>query len=259
MTVPSSGHATDVGHVRVVNEDALLDAPPLFVVADGMGGHAAGDAASALVVEELAALVAGADGPDGRAPDERALRDALTRADRRVRAISDASGRPLGAGTTVAAALLLDAEGEHPAWLVLWCGDSRVYRWAGGDLEQVSVDHSVVQELVDDGSLTPEEARRHPARNVITRAVGIGPGLRADAVRLPVRPGERLVVCSDGLTNEVDDEALAAALAAGTGAQASAAALVAAALESGGRDNVTVVVVDVPGDRAAAADGAGLG
>ncbi|MFP5336215.1 MAG: PP2C family protein-serine/threonine phosphatase [Actinomycetes bacterium] len=233
------GHATHVGRVRRVNEDSALAEPPVFAVADGMGGHAAGDVASAVVVEELRALV-------GRPVDAQALSAALEAADRRVRDLSDESGRRLGAGSTVAAAALVDHDGT-PSWLVVNCGDSRVYRFAGGRLTQLTVDHSLVQEMVDDGVLTPAEARRHPARNVVTRAVGASSPLEPDQWLLPVTPGERLVLCTDGLTNEVDDDRLGELAGdAAASPQSVAEALVEAAVDAGGHDNVTVVVVDVP-------------
>ncbi|MFZ5869435.1 MAG: PP2C family protein-serine/threonine phosphatase [Actinomycetota bacterium] len=240
MTEIRHGSATHVGRVRKVNEDALLAEPPVFAVADGMGGHAAGDVASAVVVEELRSLV-----HRDRVPPKEVL-EALESADERVRALTDDDGIPLGAGSTVAGAVLVDAgDRDGPAWLVVNCGDSRVYRFADGALEQVSVDHSVVQELVDEGLLTPAQARLHPARNVITRAVGAAARLEPDTWLLPVTPGERLVVCTDGLTNEVDDDQLAALMDGGP--QEVADALVDAAVSAGGHDNVTVVVVDVVG------------
>lgn len=239
MTTLVHGCATHVGRVRRVNEDSALAEPPVFAVADGMGGHAAGDVASAVVVEELRALV-------GRPVDAAAIGRALQAADRRVRDLSDDSGRRLGAGSTVAAVALLDREGT-PSWLVVACGDSRVYRVAGGRLTQLTVDHSLVQEMVDDGLLTAAEARRHPARHVLTRAVGASSRLEPDQVVLPVTPGERLVLCTDGLTNELDDGRLAELAGDGSASpQAVAEALVEAAVDAGGHDNVTAVVVDVP-------------
>lgn len=218
------GSATHVGRVRTHNEDSVLAAPPVFAVADGMGGHAAGDVASAIVVEELGRLVT-----DGAPVTPDRLRTAVERADDRVRGLRDPDGAPLGAGSTVTALVLTGT-----AWTALNCGDSRLYRLADGRLEQVSTDHSLVQELVEDGLLSPEEARSHPSRHVITRAVGAAAVLRPDWWTLPLRPG-------DGL---------AALLGGHPDPQQAADVLVAAALDAGGRDNVSVVVVDVPGARA---------
>lgn len=234
------GSATHVGRVRTHNEDSVLAAPPVFAVADGMGGHAAGDVASAIVVEELGRLVT-----DGAPVTPDRLRTAVERADDRVRGLRDPDGAPLGAGSTVTALVLTGT-----AWTALNCGDSRLYRLADGRLEQVSTDHSLVQELVEDGLLSPEEARSHPSRHVITRAVGAAAVLRPDWWTLPLRPGDRFLLCTDGLTNEVPDDGLAALLGGHPDPQQAADVLVAAALDAGGRDNVSVVVVDVPGARA---------
>jgi protein phosphatase len=238
------GSATHRGHVRDVNEDSLLAAAPVFVVADGMGGHEAGDVASRIVVEELTALT----GADAVEPD--AVRQALEACDERVRALTGDDGVPLGAGTTVAGIVAVERDG-HPFWLVVNVGDSRVYRLADGELRQVSVDHSLVQELVDDGVIDAASARTHPQRNVITRAVGGAGAFEPDYWLLPPVAGERLLICSDGLTNEVEDAVIRDVLAAEPDPAAAVDKLVAAALDAGGHDNVSVVVVDVlavPGD-----------
>jgi len=234
------GAATDVGLVRTVNEDAYLVAPPIFVVADGMGGHADGEFASRTVVEEFTRLAEGYD---------------PTRGTETVTAVLEASQRRLlehgrlgmrGPGTTVVAALLVEDDGE-PAWLLVNLGDSRIYAVRGGALEQVSTDHSVVQELVDSGEITAAEADEHPERHVITRALG-GPRLEPpDFFVLPVTEVERLLLCSDGVSGLVDDDRIAAILAESPDPRDAADRLVAAALEAGGDDNATAVVVDVVG------------
>lgn len=238
------GSGTHRGQVRDVNEDSVLADAPVFLVADGMGGHEAGDVASRIVVEELTALT----GADAVEPD--AVRHALAACDERVRALTGDDGVPLGAGTTVAGVVAVEHDGR-PFWLVVNVGDSRVYRLADGELRQVSVDHSLVQELVDDGVIDAASARSHPQRNVITRAVGGAGGFEPDFWLLPPVPGERLLICSDGLTNELDDAAIRAVLDAEADPQAAVDALLQGALDAGGHDNVSVVVVDVrsvPGD-----------
>lgn len=244
------GAATDVGRVREVNEDAYLAEPPLFVVADGMGGHDGGDVASRLVVEEFGRLAErGVSGLDPRAGAE-AVGAALAAAHERITAYAAGQARVVGrdfqAGTTAVVALLVASEGG-PAWLLANLGDSRVYRFGDGVLDQVSVDHSLVQELVDIGRITRAEMAVHPARHVVTRALG-GPVFEdADYFLLPLPRGERLVLCSDGITEMIDDGTITGILAATADPRDAAERLVGAAVEAGGRDNATAVVVDVMG------------
>lgn len=234
--------ATDTGHRRSANEDSYIVQPPVFAVADGMGGHASGDVASAAVVARLGEI----DGGDfaTTADVERALIHATDD-------IEVATGdNILGVGTTVSGAVLTMVEGS-PRFAVFNIGDSRVYSFEGNELRQVTVDHSVVQEMVDSGLIDREQAESHPDSNVITRAVGFNAPPSADYWLLPLRPGLRLLVCTDGLTKEIGDERLRLHLAAGLSAAETASALVDAALAAGGRDNVTLVIVDVvdaPGD-----------
>ncbi len=226
--------ATDVGHRRAVNEDSLVLAPPVFAVADGMGGHTAGDRASTAAIERLGAL--------GEVIDEAAVEEALTQA---AHDIDDmAVDMPLGAGTTVTGAVL-DLSQDRPAFLVFNVGDSRVYSFFGNELVQVTRDHSVVQELVDAGIIAPHEAENHPESNVITRALGFQEDPEPDFWSLPALVGMRLLLCSDGLTKELDAERIRLHMAARMPASETANALVDAALAAGGRDNITVVVVDV--------------
>jgi protein phosphatase len=227
----SIGSATDRGHHRRVNEDSLLVLPHVYVVADGMGGHAAGDQASAILVEEMSRLAEGVVGADD-------VSEVLRQANVRVRALADG-----GAGTTVTAAIGVEHDGA-PYWLVTNLGDSRTYRLSGGRLHQVSVDHSVVQELLDRGMLDAAGAKRHPQRHVITRAIGTPQAIEPDYWLLPVHDGDRLVLCSDGLTGEVEDAQIAEVLLAHPEPQQAADALVVAALDAGGHDNVTVVIID---------------
>ncbi|AIY16454.1 serine/threonine-protein phosphatase [Pimelobacter simplex] len=247
------GAATDVGLVRQANEDAYLATPPVFVVADGMGGHDRGDIASAFVVEEFARLAEGRyDLERGTAVVDatlQAVQDRLLAYDAEQRAAG--AGDTFAAGTTAVIALLVESP-DGPRWLLANVGDSRIYRFSEGELEQVSVDHSVVQELVDAGRLTPAAAAVHPSRNVVTRALG-GAAMpssvsgAADYFLLPLSAVERLVLCSDGVSGMIDDPSIAEILARHDDPRDAADALVAAAVAAGGHDNATAVVVDVVG------------
>lgn len=230
------GAGTDTGRKRAANEDSYVAKSPLFAVADGMGGHSAGDLASAAVVERLAEIVTGGF----LAP--RAIERALEAA---TDDISEVAGESeLGVGTTVTGAALTLQDGD-PYFAVFNIGDSRVYAFERNELVQVTVDHSVVQELVEAGALTRDEAEHHPDSNIITRAVGFNARPMPDFWMIPLRAGLRLLICSDGLTKEVGDERLRLHLAAGLTPVETAGALIDAALAAGGRDNVTAIVVDV--------------
>jgi PPM family protein phosphatase len=240
------GAATDVGHVRKVNEDSFLVAPPVFVVADGMGGHEGGDVASRIVVEEFARLVE--EGYDPRRGAEH-VADTIARAQARIVEYGEgqrADQPRWHAGTTAVVAVLVDDEGTTK-WLLANLGDSRIYRFTDGRLDQVSVDHSVVQELVDAGQITAEQATVHPERHVITRALGSPEGVHPDFFLLPLPAVERLLLCSDGISGMITDTDIAAILASVPDPRDAADALVRAALDAGGRDNATAVVVDVVG------------
>ena len=237
---------TDRGRKREINQDALLTVFPLFVVADGMGGHIGGEIASASAIDRLQRMVGkGAVSPQAI---ERAL----------VKAVRDIGDHPEttdeGTGTTVTG-VYLDLTAEEPTWVALNIGDSRVYLARDDALAQVTTDHSLVQELVASGRLSPEEAENHPYGNVITRAVGPSEGAVPDYVRLEVRDGDRFVICSDGLTKELTDYGILHFLRLHADPAAAADAMLEAALENGGRDNVTIVVlnVEVPGQRAESA------
>jgi protein phosphatase len=229
---------TDTGNKRAVNEDSLLAEVPLFTVADGMGGHSAGDVASTAVVERLSEIT---DAVTHAEAIEQALEVALTDIDK----VGDES--VLGTGTTVTGVALAEVE-DDLAWLVFNIGDSRVYLYDEGRLRQITVDHSVVQELVDAGLISREEAEHHPDSNVITRAVGFHEKPLPDYVTLPLAAGQRLLVCSDGLTKELTDVGIAHYISSTPTPVRAAAELVTAALANGGRDNVTVVVLDVETD-----------
>jgi protein phosphatase len=227
---------TDVGRKRAANEDSYLARVPIFAVADGMGGHLSGDLASAAVVLRLDEGVS----TDFVAPDlvERALEVASSDID------VIAGDSELGVGTTVTGAILTLVEGvAHFA--VFNIGDSRVYRFERNSLKQVTRDHSLVQEMVDSGTISKAQALKHPDGNIITRAVGFHSQPTPDYWMVPLKPGLRLLLCSDGLTGELDDKRIRLHLAAGLSTKETASSLVDAALASGGRDNVTVIVIDV--------------
>jgi serine/threonine protein phosphatase PrpC len=229
----SYGAATSVGRVRQVNEDSYLAVPPLFVVADGMGGHGAGDVASRIAIEEMTACAA------LRPLFAEAVLTALEHANRHVIERDEANGM----GTTVTGLAGLEAAGGDQL-MVFNIGDSRVYRLAGKHLEQLTVDHSEVQEMVLAGVITREQARTHPRRNVVTRALGSDSGMHPDHWTRPALAGDRYLICSDGLFGELTDDVIRSLLAAGD-PQSAADELVSAANEAGGRDNVTAVVVDI--------------
>jgi len=232
--VVRAGAATHTGLRRRVNEDSFLAESPLFLVADGMGGHDAGDRASAAVVSEFAHLV----GRTSLAIDQ--VRAALRRARAKVDAIAS-DGR--AAGTTLAGVVVADVGGMG-YWLTVNVGDSRTYRFAGGVLEQISVDHSVVQELLDAGVLSGADAATDSRRNEITRAIGAGNDGQADYWMVPAEPGDRILVCSDGLSGELSAERLREVLAEESDPDTAAQRLIHEALLHGGRDNITAVVVD---------------
>ncbi len=229
-----AGAASHTGLRRRVNEDSYLAESPLFLVADGMGGHDAGDRASAAVVGEFARLA----GEPSLAIDQ--MRAALRRARARVEAIAS-DGR--AAGTTLTGVVVADVGGVG-YWLTVNVGDSRTYRFANGLLEQISVDHSVVQELIDAGVLTGADASVDSRRNEITRAIGAGSDGQADYWMVPAEPGDRILVCSDGLSGELTATQLRDILSDEDDPQDAATRLIHEALLRGGRDNITAVVVD---------------
>lgn len=241
------GAATDVGLVREVNEDSFLATPPVFVVADGMGGHEGGDVASAIVVEEFARLAAEGYDPARGADIVAGTLDSCQVRIAEYGAAQRASGAArFHAGTTAVVAVLVEDDGQ-PKWLLANLGDSRIYRFVDGILEQVSVDHSVVQELMDSGAITEQDAASHPERHVITRALGGTGRVEADYFLLPLPSVERLVLCSDGVTGMIADAEMAGILGGTADPRDAADRLVAAAVAAGGRDNATAVVVDVVG------------
>lgn len=288
------GAVTDRGNVRPVNEDSILAVPPVFVVADGVGGGDAGDVASGMVVEEFARLTtdppqldstgrptgSDSDPSAGMAPtipaagiDPDDVRDALAAAHQRVLALHACSAH--GAGSTAVGAVGV-LVGNEPYWVVFNVGDSRLYRlmppeWDGhaqpaapaaslpierpesgsrpAELTQISVDHSHVQELLDAGLITSDQAEHHPGNNLVTRAIGSPDSSEPDFWMLPMVPDDRLLICSDGLTSEVGIEIMTEVVAARRPPRETAAELLRLTLDAGARDNVSVIVVDVSAGR----------
>jgi protein phosphatase len=227
------GHGTHVGLRREHNEDAYHGdaALGLWLVADGMGGHEHGEVASALARGEVVAAV------------ERGQRldVAIDAANRTIIEHAQGRGAGLPMGTTIAAVRLDDGRYE-----AAWVGDSRIYHWHDGRLRQISADHSYVRTLVEQGVVTAEQARRHPHRNVITQALGVTDpeSLRVERVEGAIARGDQLLLCSDGLTEEVDEPSIAALLARDDlGAQECVDRLILAALEHGGSDNITAILI----------------
>lgn len=238
---------TDQGRRRDNNQDAFLAEYPLFIVADGMGGHAGGEIASQSTVTQLQEMVA--TGEVTRPAIEHALE----------RAVADIADHPEttdeGTGTTLTG-VFLDLDGEEPTWVSLNIGDSRVYLLRDDRLIQVTTDHSVVQELITAGKISPEEAEGHPYSNVITRAVGASELTAPDYIAIDVRAGDRFVICSDGLTKELTDYGIQHFLRENADPGPAVDAMLAAALENGGRDNVTLIIVQVSdGDDSSSPDG----
>lgn len=227
------GKKTHVGNVRSNNEDAYFIRWPLLAVADGMGGHKAGELASALALETLAASAW--DEPS--ADTEVRLRSAIEAAHRRIVDAVAADEGLRGMGTTLTAVVV----GEQRLY-VAHVGDSRAYLWRDNALQLLTTDHSVVAELVKAGQLDAHDASRHPQRHVLTRAVSGAAAPEVDMIIKDVLPGDTVLLCTDGLTAHVADEEIAAVLKAASHAQAAADELVRLALEGGGSDNVTVVV-----------------
>jgi serine/threonine protein phosphatase PrpC len=238
VRIAAHASATHAGRKRRHNEDAYVEQPPLFAIADGMGGANAGEIASGLAAGALEE-----NGSEASAAEERVV-DLIQEANRRVfkRANEDESAS--GMGTTMTVALVDDG-----GVTIGHVGDSRAYRLRGGELEQLTDDHSLVAELVRSGRLTPEEADMHPQRSVITRAVGTDPDVDVDAFTVPGEPGDVYLLCSDGLTDMVDDGIIRGVFQEHPGdLKAAAKALVGAANRVGGDDNITVVCFELGGE-----------
>jgi protein phosphatase len=245
MMLLKHGVATDTGNVHPQNEDAYVASDQLFAVADGMGGHNAGEVASALATTLLL------DRAVGQTLTPEWFVEAITSINRTIHESAAESTERRGMGTTICALALVKPQGEttEPQQVALAnVGDSRIYLARAGTFRQLSVDHSYVQELVTEGLITEEEARVHPRRNIVTRALGIDDRVAVDSWLIPLFSGDRFILCSDGLVDEVPTADIAALAAQQKEPQIIADALVALAKRNGGRDNITVVVVDAIGD-----------
>ena len=224
------GAATDIGRVREVNEDSYLVEDPLYAVADGMGGHRGGDVASSLALETVEALFREREG---------SLADQVREANRAVHERSVADRKVSGMGTTLTAVMVEDGNARFAH-----VGDSRAYLLRAADRRQVTSDHTLVARMVKAGEISPEEATVHPHRNVVTRSIGTEPTVAVDEDTVPMLDGDRLLLCSDGLTSMVQEEQIQAILEAEPDPQRAADRLVKAANRAGGIDNITVLVLD---------------
>jgi protein phosphatase len=237
------GAKSDVGMVREANEDSYLVHEPLFVVADGMGGHVAGDIASSTAVEEIRQQ------SDTASSDDMETLAALVRnANSKIWEKAKADPSLHGMGTTCTL-LLLDKKKAHIAHV----GDSRAYIWRGGKLTQLTEDHSLVGRMVKEGRLKPEEAEHHPQRSIVTRALGVDADVEVDLLSVDLNEGDRLMLCSDGLSSMTDSSSMQEVLGSEPDPQRAADRLIQLANDAGGEDNITVVVVDIGGDGASGA------
>lgn len=254
MTQLRAASATDTGRIRKTNQDQVLLGDSLFAVADGMGGHLAGEVASLTAVEALETAFT-ADGDQPRSSDD--LRAAVEAANGAVFARSASSEDLRGMGTTMTAVALIESDNEQRL-AIANVGDSRAYVFTQGELTQLTEDHSVPEELVRQGQLTPDEVADHPQRHILTRALGISPAVEVDLWEVLPYTGDRIVLCSDGLCRELTDDQIAAVLRRLADPGEAADELVSRARASGGSDNITVVIVDVvdDDDRARAASAA---
>jgi PPM family protein phosphatase len=228
-----AGASSDVGQLRQINEDSFVidDRLALYAVADGMGGHLAGEVASATAIEALRAAIASGQAIDAAIVGANTAVFEKARTDREM----------TGMGTTLTAAVIL---GESTL-LIGHVGDSRAYRIRDGAIEQLTEDHSLVEELVREGRLTPEEAEVHPQRSIVTRAIGIDPDVDVDLYTIEARTGDRLLICSDGLSDRLRDQEVLRIASMETDPRLAADRLVDAANEAGGEDNITVLIIDV--------------
>ena len=228
--------ATHVGVARQINQDSYATAPGLVVVADGMGGHRGGEVASAIAANEMIRRF--------DSPVLDALVEGVEHANRRILDEAAADPNLHGMGTTVVALGLIEVDGGI-ALGAINVGDSRMYRLTGNVLEQLTEDHSLVEALVREGRITAAEAEVHPQRNIVTRALGVIEHVEVDSFHFVPKIGDRYLLCSDGLFNEVDAHTIATILATETDPHVATEKLVAAANQGGGRDNITTVIADI--------------
>lgn len=243
LAVTELASASHVGRVRSDNQDLDLLAPPLIAVADGMGGHKGGGTAARMAVDALRAV--------GSTSDPADLLEALKSANRAIAEAADADPELEGMGTTATAGIV-----DAGVLYLVHVGDSRGYLVRGGRMIQITDDHSIVAEMVRRGALSPSDAEQHPARHVITRALGVDDEVQIDALRVDLEPGDVVLLCTDGLSGPVDDDGMLAVLETAGSLEDAAAALVASANAAGGPDNVTVVLARIDAvTREAAATG----
>jgi protein phosphatase len=226
-----AGAATDVGRARERNEDSYLAMPPVYIVADGMGGHRGGNVASSLAMEVMSGLSDGGTG-EVLAEQVREANSAILERSRNDRSLQ-------GMGTTITATSV-----ENGVVHLAQVGDSRAYLLRGGELQQLTTDHTLVHEMVQRRQITAEEAEHHPQRSILTRALGVDDGVEVDTFEIPMQVGDRLLLCSDGLHSMIDDEAIKQILTSESDPQGAADRLVAQANNAGGLDNITVVIMD---------------
>ncbi|HEV7770790.1 MAG TPA: Stp1/IreP family PP2C-type Ser/Thr phosphatase [Solirubrobacterales bacterium] len=244
LRIDDQATRTDTGRQRSANEDSLFVRPPVYVVADGMGGAQAGEVASKTAAETF-------DVPLPPAPPEQVLRETIEAANRKVHERAQADSSLAGMGTTMTAAIV-DPVAEEVA--IGHVGDSRAYRLRRGKLERLTRDHSLVEEMRRKGQITEAQAEDHPQRSIITRALGPEPEVEVDVQTVPAVPGDVFLLCSDGLTTMLDDEHITRLLSRATSMQSAARALVDEANRAGGRDNITVLAFRLE-DTAAPAPG----
>ena len=239
MALHIADHAslTDVGRQRHTNEDSYYESPPLFAVADGMGGAQAGEVASAMAVDEFE------QSHDGDVTPEQRLEAIAKTANRKIYEMAQSDSRHAGMGTTLTATML-----DDEAVAVGHVGDSRLYLYRDGKLERMTRDHSLVEEFVRQGRLTPEQAEKHPQRSVITRALGPEGDVEVDTFTIQARDGDVYLICSDGLSGMVSDADMEQIVGAGDRLDSTAKALIGAANDNGGRDNITAVLFRVEDD-----------
>ncbi len=238
MTVLRSGSASDVGRIRTVNQDLPLEAPNLYAVADGMGGHVGGEVAARVAVETLERAFE-------RTPTADGLRKAFSEANAAVWHESQFNTELRGMGTTLTAVALVGGREGRDVLALANVGDSRAYILSEGEMSQVTADHSLAEERMRHGEMTEEEAAVHPQRHILTRALGVSAQVETDMWQLELRTGDRVLLCSDGLTNEVGSDEMAGILREVGDPGEAALRLVEAANQHGGADNITAVVVDV--------------
>ena len=248
LRVVEKAARSDVGRARQGNEDSYFEGDPVFAVADGMGGARAGEVASGIAVDTLK------DDPDPNATPEERLAAVATTANKRIWDLAQEDSSRAGMGTTFTAVMLAGNE-----IAIGHVGDSRLYRFRDGELERLTHDHSLVEEFVRQGKITPEEAEVHPQRSIITRALGPEPEVEVDTYTFPARPGDVYLACSDGLTGMISEDDVLGILSGADSLDTASQELIDAANANGGRDNITVVLFRVDSDDSADDDPDTLG